>query len=314
MRRAARGRCGPGRRRRGGVPAGRPGGARASWTGVARPSEMTTARPGGGLCSGSNRTPNGSLSMSPRGRIRTARPWPRAMAARSTRCPKPGPNPAVRITLQPRLFRDAKALLASGESRSASSASAIAVRSKVPASALAWSPDQYWPECGSRPRREPGASRVHPRQRSQQRAFARAGAAEDRENAAGGQLNPLRPQFVAADPEDQSNRRDRDIRRAGHGAGPGSRRRNPLPWTGAAPGQHLVHGHRPGQRVHPEGPRRDGPTRGTRPARGRWFEQLGRVPGRQRRGNKGAEHGHAAGDRFQRRKPRPCKAAFVGRA
>ena len=167
------------------LPAGRPGQSAASWTGVARPSEMTTARPGGGLCSGSNRTPNGSLSMSPRGHIRTARPWPRAMAARSTRCPKPGPNPAVRITLQPRLFRDARALLASGESRSASSASAIAVRSKVPASALAWSPDQYWPECGSRPRREPGASRVHPRQRSQQRAFSRTGAAEDREDAAG---------------------------------------------------------------------------------------------------------------------------------
>ena len=215
------------------------------------------------------------------------------MAARSTRCPKAGPNPAVRITLQPRLFRDARALLASGESRSASSASAIAVRSRVPASALAWSPDQYWPE--SVPGR--GASQAQagfsPRQRSQQRALSRAGAAEDREDAAGRQPNPVRPEFVAADPEEQRGRRDRDMRGGRHGSGRGSRRRNPLPWPGAAAlGQHLVHGHRPRQRVHPEGPRRDGSACGMPPARGRLVRTAG-------------PRARSPGAREQRRRTRP---------
>ena len=122
----------------------------------------------------------------------------------------------MRITLQPRLFRAARALLASCESRSASSASAIAVRSRVPASALAWSLGPVPAGIGARRRREPDAGWVHSRERRQQRALPGTGAAEDREDAAGRQPNPMRPEFVSADPDEQRGRRDRDVRGRRH--------------------------------------------------------------------------------------------------
>ena len=59
---------------------------------------------------------------------------------------------------------------------------------------------------GSRPGPEPAARRVQAREGSQQRALPGAGAAEDREDAAGRQLNARREEFVASDPEAQRGR------------------------------------------------------------------------------------------------------------